>query len=90
MSALTLIVAAAALQPPLTARLRCNALRAEPGGPADVGRPTMEAGCEPVTAAMAATAAGGGGGGVGAIAGTGTGGGGREDGAKTMIFGSVE
>ena len=33
MSALTLIVAAAALQPPLTARLRCNALRAEPGGP---------------------------------------------------------
>ena len=33
MSALTLIVAAAALQPQLTARLRCNALRAEPGGP---------------------------------------------------------
>ena len=32
MSALTLIVAAAALQPPLMAR-RCNALRAEPGGP---------------------------------------------------------
>ena len=33
MSALALVVAAAALQPPLTARLRCNALRAEPGGP---------------------------------------------------------
>ena len=31
-SALALIVAAAALQPPPMARLRCNALRAEPGG----------------------------------------------------------
>ena len=32
-SALALVVYASALQPPLTARLRANALRAEPGGP---------------------------------------------------------